>query len=597
MNPNSEQYKQVDKFIVTSQLLGKGSFGVVYRGFFKDDHSKIVAVKVTPLEKISADPKFLELLKREIDIMQTVEHGNIVRMYAATRTSRNLYMFLEYCRDGDLKELLKKSGGHLSESEALEYFRQIVNGFKALYAKNIIHRDIKPANILLHEGTAKITDFGFARVIEGDMEKSGQFSKVGTPLYMSPQILDDQKFSAKCDIWSFGMMLYEMLYGKTPWTANSPYQLFQNIKKIPLEFPAKPVRSQAIKDLLKQMLVVEDKDRISWPEIFNHPLIKFDETSLKENIQKIEEEKDLLLKSVAMNKLYVQNNKVMGFKKNTDVTTIFNKDGGGAVAKSDDKKAVIYEDKDFSKVIDKQDQEQVARKIIIKIDSFFSNERNIAIFVNYTSTLFFNFYNTKKIAIADHIFFRVFFLFQKLQLIIFKNILATMEGKKEQALFTKSEWGIYIKSSEFSLTQQAIKNDTEFMLPYFKEVFKRTKDVLEKAMSKEENVKIKNNIKNFSVVLSEKFDNDEQFQAIFNDNINEFIDLIKNYIVDPKKVLKDKDFLLVVRLSLISVDRTKEFKWDSSQPRDFHKFYEDYENVEEAVLLEELLKLLKWKKE
>ena len=593
MNMNSEQYKQVDKFIVTSQLLGKGSFGVVYRGFFKDDHSKIVAVKVTPLEKISADPKFLELLKREIDIMQTVEHLNIVRMYAATRTSRNLYMFLEYCRDGDLKELLKKSGGHLSESEALEYFRQIVNGFKALYAKNIIHRDIKPANILLHEGTAKVTDFGFARVIEGDMEKSGQFSKVGTPLYMSPQILDDQKFSAKCDIWSFGMMLYEMLYGKTPWTANSPYQLFQNIKKIPLDFPSKPVRSQAIKDLLKQMLVVEDKDRISWPEIFNNPLIKFDETSLQENIKKIEEEKDVLLKSVAMNKLYVQNNKVMGFKKNTEVIAAFGKNEGGQAPKTDEKKAVIYEDKDFSKVIDKQDQEQVARKIIIKIDSYFSNERNIAIFVNYTSTLFFNFYNTKKIPIADHVFFRVFFLFQKLQLIIFKNILATMEGKKDQILFSKPEWATYIKSSEFSLTQQAIKNDTEFMLPYFKEVFKRTKDVLEKAMSKEESAKIKNNIKNFSVVLSEKFDNDEQFQAIFNDNINEFIDLIKPNVVDSKKVLKDKDFLLVVRLSLISIDRNKEFKWDANQARDFHKFYEDYENVEETVLLEELLKVLK----
>ena len=132
------------------------------------------------------------------------------------------------------------------------------------------------------------------------------------------------------------------------------------------------------------------------------------------------------------------------------------------------------------------------------------------------------------------------------------------------------------------------------MLPYFKEVFKRTKDVLEKAMSKEESAKIKNNIKNFSVVLSEKFDNDEQFQAIFNDNINEFIDLIKPNVVDSKKVLKDKDFLLVVRLSLISIDRNKEFKWDANQARDFHKFYEDYENVEETVLLEELLKVLKW---
>jgi serine/threonine protein kinase len=70
MQGKDEQYKQVDKFIVTSHLLGKGSFGNVYRGFFKDDHSNIVAVKVIPLEKISSDPKFLELLKREIDIMQ-----------------------------------------------------------------------------------------------------------------------------------------------------------------------------------------------------------------------------------------------------------------------------------------------------------------------------------------------------------------------------------------------------------------------------------------------------------------------------------------------------------------------------------------------
>ena len=264
MDKVDEEYKQVDKFIVTNKVLGKGSFGIVYRGFFEKDHSKIVAVKVTPLEKISNDLKFLELLKREIEIMQSIDHQNIVRMYAATRTSRNLYMFLEYCRDGDIKELLKAKKGHLSESEALLYFRQIIEGFKILYQNKIIHRDIKPANILLHEGVAKITDFGFARVIDGDMEKSGQFSKVGTPLYMSPQILNDQKFSAKTDIWSLGMMLYEMLYGQTPWTAESPFRLYENINTQALDFPEKPVRSQEVKDLLKLMLIVEDKERISW---------------------------------------------------------------------------------------------------------------------------------------------------------------------------------------------------------------------------------------------------------------------------------------------------------------------------------------------
>ena len=68
------------------------------------------------------------------------------------------------------------------------------------------------------------------------MDVAGLFSNVGTPLYMCPQILNNQKFSAKCDIWSLGVMFYEIIYGKTPWTANSPYQLYKNIINNPLQF-------------------------------------------------------------------------------------------------------------------------------------------------------------------------------------------------------------------------------------------------------------------------------------------------------------------------------------------------------------------------
>ena len=90
----------------------------------------------------------------------------IVTMYHATRTPNNLYMFLEHCNDGDLGVLLKKRNGKLTESEAVVYFRQITEGFKALHDMNIIHRDIKPANILLKEGKAKISDFGFAKCLD-----------------------------------------------------------------------------------------------------------------------------------------------------------------------------------------------------------------------------------------------------------------------------------------------------------------------------------------------------------------------------------------------------------------------------------------------
>lgn len=75
-------------------------------------------------------------------------------------------MFLEFCDEGDLKEMLKKKGGMLTESEAVQYFRQIVEGFKNLYDHNIIHRDIKPANIMIKEGRALISDFGFAKCLD-----------------------------------------------------------------------------------------------------------------------------------------------------------------------------------------------------------------------------------------------------------------------------------------------------------------------------------------------------------------------------------------------------------------------------------------------
>lgn len=96
---------------------------------------------------------------------------------------------------------------------------QICNGFLALVREGIIHRDLKPANIMVKGTTLKIGDFGFAKKTHGT--KVQKQTIVGTPLYMSPQILKSQPYSSKCDIWALGFLFYEMLHGKTPWTGTS----------------------------------------------------------------------------------------------------------------------------------------------------------------------------------------------------------------------------------------------------------------------------------------------------------------------------------------------------------------------------------------
>ncbi len=116
---------------------------------------------------------------------------------------------------------MKSKQGRLCESEVQNILMQICNGLKVVHENNVIHRDIKPANFLIHNGVVKISDFGFARVVD-DLEEPLFLTFLGSPLYMAPQILAREKFSSKCDVWSLGVTIYEILYGKTPYTASNP---------------------------------------------------------------------------------------------------------------------------------------------------------------------------------------------------------------------------------------------------------------------------------------------------------------------------------------------------------------------------------------
>lgn len=175
-------------------------------------------------------------------------------------------------------------GKKLTEDESLYIIKQIafafvtIDNLKILNAQGkevtVMHRDIKPANILFHKGQVKIADFGFAKLVDKvDQTTRKKGTILGTPLYMAPQLLDEVEYSAKCDVWSTGVMLYQLLFTKLPWVSDTMPNLYKLVQK-GVEFPSDVAVREETKDLLKRMLEFKDEDRISWKEVFEHAALQ-----------------------------------------------------------------------------------------------------------------------------------------------------------------------------------------------------------------------------------------------------------------------------------------------------------------------------------
>ncbi|KAL4488758.1 hypothetical protein ABPG73_020457 [Tetrahymena malaccensis] len=290
--------------IYLDKVLGKGTFGYVFLGE-NTKNKQIVAIKMIPLKEFKFKPeKIIPSLRNEIKNMQMLHHKNTVQLHDFKKTENNLIMVVEYCNQGNLDKYIKQK--NLSEEKCINIMFQIVEGFQCLNQNNIVHRDLKPENILMHDKTVKIADFGFSKVVEAGMDEPIITSFVGTPLYMSPQILQKQNYSSKTDIWSLGMIFYELIYTKRAWEGKSYCDLLDNILKKPLQFPEIPKVHQQTKQIIRSMLQQKEEDRISWEELFQF----FSVENLRQvysdfsNFQYLQHHQNLQL-----NQLYDQNQK------------------------------------------------------------------------------------------------------------------------------------------------------------------------------------------------------------------------------------------------------------------------------------------------
>jgi protein-serine/threonine kinase len=259
-----------DYTVFLDKKIGKGAFSNVYLGLY---NGKDVAVKIITSQDMNK--KIMNQLGRElkiINILMNYPHSNILEYYKIDTIENYTIIIMEYCKGGELKQLIDEG---ISESNIKNLLKQLISAYLHLLKFSIVHRDIKPTNILISDsGQLKLIDFGLSKVLATDLTKT----ICGSPLYMAPEVLYKQDYDSTADIWSIGILLYEMTYGFTPFNKSKDLNSLKfNILKNTIPFPDKNIVNETVsndcKELIKALLSIEKENRIDWTTINKHKWI------------------------------------------------------------------------------------------------------------------------------------------------------------------------------------------------------------------------------------------------------------------------------------------------------------------------------------
>jgi serine/threonine protein kinase len=246
------------------KTIGEGAFSKVKLAIHKQT-KQYVAIKVLDKQKVPKND--LERFTREMQILISLNHPNVIQVNEILENKSNYYIVMEYCAEGDLFNYIVHKK-RLSEEETSFIFYQIINGLNYIHSQNISHRDLKPENILmLSNRIVKIIDFGLSNYYN---IYDNLTTPCGSPCYAAPEMIQGKGYNGCCvDIWSTGIIVYAMICGYLPFEDKSNQKLFKKILKVKQKYPS--YVSANAKDILNKMLCKEPSNRITMTEIKRHP--------------------------------------------------------------------------------------------------------------------------------------------------------------------------------------------------------------------------------------------------------------------------------------------------------------------------------------
>ena len=265
--------KKIGDYLLVKKL-GEGTTAKV----FLAKHEKtgeLIAMKRIQIQLVARHKSNRANLRSELYIMNKIKHPNVMHCKEFYESDHHYYILMEYCNKGTLEFFRSAKRKKYSEEECMFYLRQIMEGFRVLRKYKVIHRDIKLENLLLHDDVLKISDFGVAKF----GKDHARTKMVGTILTMAPELMSvfdadelDENYCSKVDLWSIGIVYYEILFGECPFYGSYIGEMMANMKKNcgqNLRFPRSI--SPQLEDLIRKLLVFSPKDRIDWEDYFAHP--------------------------------------------------------------------------------------------------------------------------------------------------------------------------------------------------------------------------------------------------------------------------------------------------------------------------------------